>query len=997
LAALSDHADWPSVEAALDELLALPAPERTLALERITSGRPTLREMLESLLAHADGPDALLDRPAIEAIPAATVTGGSLPAGTRVGAYHIVELLGRGGMGEVYRAERADGQFAQRVALKLVRVEPGASVERFNAERQILAQLDHPGIARLFDGGLTSDGRPYMVMEYVQGENLTLWCRTRKASLHERLNMFVQVCEAVAYAHAHLVVHRDLKPANILVTAEGRVKLLDFGIAKLLQAKTVGDATRTAHLSPAYAAPEQLTGGVVTVATDVYGLGVTLYELVCETLPWRVADLPLALAVRRLLEAKLVPASAAVCAGAIVTARELRGDLDAIIAKALRKEPQARYPDARALAGDISRHMHHEPIRAREGARAYVVRRFLRRHWLPLSAASLVFVVLVAGIAGTTWQAGVARRQAQRTAVEAGKASAVKDFLLDIFKQSSVQNPGGVEARNVTAETLLNIGAQRIEVQLHEQPEVRGELLDTLSSLYNDLGDTDRAVALARERLDALGRIQGNEDSLAWAQARTRLARALIDNGKSNDAKVQLDAAQKALDAIEDSGSMTRAEVDFQQARVAYDGTAAEKPAGVERLRQALSIIERRDPQNALKGDVLEYFGYFAQLNEDYSGSEAWKKQFLAFERSQGVARNAFAIGTAYLDLGDVQALMRKYPDAEVNLRSAIDLLSKYAGPDHPSTAAAKMRLGEMFYRMGRTSEAETLLSDALETEQKTPQGLDDSTETGKTLGALEFARGRLMQAESILRKNLAQLGSGQHKELRYGVSASVLTSVLTAEGKFDKAEQQYALSSDVFRRYIGAKSVAYAGSLLRGAALKLGEGQADKAADIYEEVLRSWPAPDGEFPDPYTRATIGLARVDLARGRTESARIRCVELLRRITSSPERKYLPDQEAQTVRLLGDALLRSGRAAEAEPHLRRAIELRQELDAPESFWLAEARISLAAALIAQHRVAEARELLQLAAAAQARQPALSDQYRAPLRALQRFVAPAAGAT
>jgi serine/threonine-protein kinase len=701
--------------------------------------------------------------------------------------------------------------------------------------------------------------------------------------------------------------------------------------------------------------------------------------------------------VRRLLEAKLVPPSAAIRAGAVVTPRELRGDLDAIIAKALRKEPHARYSDARALAGDITRHIHHEPIRARAGARAYVLRRFLRRNWLSLSAASLVFVVLVAGIAGTTWQASVARRQAQRTEVEAGKATAVKDFLLDIFKQSSVQNPGGVEARNVTAEKLLDIGAQRIAVQLHEQPEVRGELLDTLSSLYNDLGDTDRAVALARERLDALGRQQGNAASVEWAAARTRLARALIDNGKSNDAKVQLDAAQKTLDAIGDSGTLTRAEVDFQQARVAYDGTAAEKPAGVEKLREALNIVQRRDPQNALTGDVLEYFGYFAQLNEDYTGSETWKKRFLAFERSQGIERNAFAIGTAYLDLGDVQALMRKYPDAETNLRSAIELLSKYAGPDHPSTAAAKMRLGEMFYRMGRTSEAETLLSDALQTEQKTPQGLDDSTETGKTLGALELARGRLAQAESILRKNLVQLGSGQHKELRYGVSASVLTSVLTAEGKFDEAERQYAASSDVFRRYIGEKSVAYAGSLLRGAALKLGEGRSDAAADIYEEVLRTWPAPEGQFPDPYTRSTIGLARVDLARGRIDAARTRCEELLRRIASSTERKYLPDQEAQTARLLGDALLRSGHAAEGEPHLRRAIELRQELDAPESFWLAEARISLAAALIAQQRFPEARQLLQLAAAAQARQPALSNQYREPLRAAQRLIAQAPGAT
>jgi serine/threonine-protein kinase len=390
-------------------------------------------------------------------------------------------------------------------------------------------------------------------------------------------------------------------------------------------------------------------------------------------------------------------------------------------------------------------------------------------------------------------------------------------------------------------------------------------------------------------------------------------------------------------------------------------------------------------------GDVLQYFGYYAQLDEDYTGAEVWKKRFLAFEEAQGLERNAFAIGTAHLDLGDVQALVRKFGDAEANLRQSVALLSKYAGPEHPSTAAAKSRLGEMYYRMGRESEAQVLLSEALEAEQKTVQGLDDSTETGKTLGALEFARGRLAQAEAVLRKNLALLGSGQHKELRYGVSASVLTSVLTAEGKFDEAERQYALSSDVFRRYIGEKSVAYAGSLLRGAALKLGEGQADQAAEIYEQVLRDWPPPPGQFPDPYTRSTIGLARTDLQRGRIEAARTRCEDLLRRITASPERVYLPDQEAQTARLLGEALARLGKSAEAEPHLRRALELREQLDDPDSVWLAEARISVAATLIARQQLPEASKLLELAAAAHAHQPALSNQYRAPLRATQVLLA------
>ena len=989
----SDYADWPNVEAALDELLTVPVDERTVVLDRLTEGRAELRAVLESLLYHAERPDGLLDRAAIESLPFEPATRGSLPPETRLGAYRIVELIGRGGMGEVYRATRADGQFEQTVALKLVRAGPGTSVGRFHAERQILATLDHPGIARLYDGGVSADGCPYMVMEYVEGENLIAWCATRKAPLQERLDLFLQVCAAVAYAHSHLIVHRDLKPANIFVTPAARVKLLDFGIAKLLQVEKLGDATRTAHVSPAYAAPEQLTGGVVTTATDVYGLGVTLYQLLCDSLPWQIADLPLAIAVRRLLQEKLVPPSALVRSGAPVTARELRGDLDAIVAKALRKEPQARYPDAHALADDISRYRHHEPIRAREGARAYVLRRFLWRNWLPLSAASIVFVLLVAGIVGTTWQANLARRQAQRTAIEASKATAVKNFLLDIFKQSSLQNPGGVEARNVTAEKLLDIGAQRIHGELHEAPEVRGELLDTLSALYEDLGSTDRAIGLAQDHLDDLRRISGGEFSGDGAAAHTRIARALIDNGKDTDAKTHLDAARRILDTLGDSGSMARAEIEFQSARAAYDGATGDKSAGLKSLGAALAIIERRDPQSSLKGDVLEYFGYYAQLNEDYAGAEQWKKKYLAFEEAQGRERNAFAIGNAYLDLGDAQALMRKYGDSETNLRSAIDLLTKSAGAEHPTTAAAKLRLGELYFRMGREKQAEALLNEALLAQQKTAQGLEDSTETGKTLGALEYLRGRLPQAEAILRGNLARLGARKDLELRYGVSASVLTSVLTAEGKFDEAEKQYALSSDVFRRYIGEKSLAYAGSLLRGAALKLGEGHPEDAVAIYEQILREWPASRGEFPDPYTRSTIGLTRADLQRGAVDAARARAHDLLERMTASPQRQYMPDQEAHTARLLGEALTRMGKAAEGERFLRRAVELREQLDDSDSFWLAEARISLSNALIAARRFTEANQLLNLAAAAEAHQPALSDEYRAPLRAAQNLIAQA----
>jgi hypothetical protein len=284
------------------------------------------------------------------------------------------------------------------------------------------------------------------------------------------------------------------------------------------------------------------------------------------------------------------------------------------------------------------------PVRARAGARTYVMRRVLRRNRLPLSTAGALFLLLLAGIIGTTWQANITRHQAERTSIEAAKATAVKDFLLDIFRQSSLQTPGGVEARNVTAEQLLGIGAQRIRGGLAQAPEVRGELLDTLSGLYEDLGSIDRAISLAQDHLDDLKR-RGTDSSPEGATAHLRHARALIDNGKDTDARVHLDAADKILASLADRDSMQFAEVEFQRARAAYDGASVDKVAGLKHLRTASAIVEQRDAAASLKGDVFEYFGYYAQLDEHYDKAEIWKKQYLAFEEAQGLERNAFAIG----------------------------------------------------------------------------------------------------------------------------------------------------------------------------------------------------------------------------------------------------------------------------------------------------------------------------------------------------------------
>ncbi|HSK09716.1 MAG TPA: serine/threonine-protein kinase, partial [Vicinamibacterales bacterium] len=416
-------------EPLLDAVLERPEADRQRFLAQACGGDAALLARLQRLLALAASGIGFLDRSPLAHPGTPAPAPHVLSAGQPFGPYRLVRPLGAGGMGEVWLAERVEGGVAQAVAIKCLRAESPSLLARFEAERAILAGLDHPGIARLHDGGLSPDGRPYMVMEYVQGEDLLTWCDRGNAGLGTRLAVFLDVCDAVAYAHTHLVVHRDLKPANILVTAAGTVKLLDFGIARLLQEEKAGDKTLTAHLSAAYAAPEQLTGAPVSTATDVHALGVTLYQLIAGQLPWMIADLPIGLAVQRLLTTEPIPPSRAARPGGPVPPRALRGDLDAIVARALRHEPEARYPDARALADDIRRHVRHEPVEARTGARAYVMRRFVRRHWLPVAAAAALFAALTVGATGIAWQARRAEEQAAR-------ATVIKDYLVRVFEAS---------------------------------------------------------------------------------------------------------------------------------------------------------------------------------------------------------------------------------------------------------------------------------------------------------------------------------------------------------------------------------------------------------------------------------------------------------------------------------------------------------------------------------------------------------------------------------
>jgi tetratricopeptide (TPR) repeat protein len=975
---MTDQAQWDRVEAALDAILALPESQWSDASARIAGHDAALLAEIRSLLEHTGGSDPVLDQPL--AIPDEQSRSDiGLPAGTRVGAYRIIELIGRGGMGEVYRAARADGQYEQEVALKLIRGELSGNPERFQAERQMLAQLQHPGIARLLDGGVFG-ALPYMAIELVDGVPITDWCRANRSDLATRLRLFIGVCDAVTHAHSNLIVHRDIKPGNVLVTPRGDVKLLDFGVAKLLTAGPQ-DATRNAPLTPAYSAPEQLTGGAITTATDVYALGILLFELLCGELPWKSDGLSFGVAVRKMLSETVPTLSrrARYSREAMVPWNSLRGDLDAILAKALRKEPRHRYATVNGLREDVWRFLRHEPVEAREGARLYVAGRFVRRQ--PLLVALLL--AIVAGSAGVALQSRVALRQAQRAEREGEKAQAVKDFLLDIFKQSSVQNPGGVEAKNATAQQLLDVGATRIKVQLRDQPEVREELMDTLAQLNNDLGLTDRAESLAADNLAELQSRTHGQPTVALARLHARLATSLIDRYETAAARQHLEAALVALRAVGAMDTVDAAAAYFQLGRAAYNGTTQDKVAGIADLRQALQILQHRDPTNPLQGDVLDYLARYAKLDEDNAAAERWLNDLLAFQTAQGVERNAFAIGDAYFNLGDFQSLTQRYDEAERNLRQAVPILIRAVGPTHPTAADARARLGELLFYMGRWTDAAPILYEAMQAQMSTPQGIEDATETRKTLGQLEFARGRWPQAEQLLRQNLRQMQDLPDKELRYGISAGSLSAVLTAEGRLAEARTLYEKSLDVYARYSGEKSHAYARMLGHGGQLAIAEDNPKVAATLFERVLDGWPPARGELPGDYAAAVLGMAAVQLESGETEEARRSAEPLLTKILGLPQPTQYVALEAQTRRLLGEALRQSGMLTDAEVHLRRAVELRQSLDDPDSPWLAQARINLAECLIARHQTRDARALLDMAGVAQSHQPLLRESYRREL--------------
>jgi eukaryotic-like serine/threonine-protein kinase len=693
--------------------------------------------------------------------------------GARLGAYQLSSLIGTGGMGEVYLANRIDKEFEQQVAMKLVR---GSLLTddvraRLRTERQILASLQHPNIATLLDGGTAPDGTPYLVMEYIEGIPIDAYCDRHELSIEQRLQLFCKVCAAVQCAHQNLIVHRDLKPNNILVTAEGEPKLLDFGIAKLLDAQvTLHDAAVTRHdfrvMTPAHASPEQIRGEPITTASDIYVLGVLLYELLCGkrpfTLPpnYRIADLervvcnetpvaPSVMVERCARETPGLMFDLAYSRGTQVKRlqRHLRGDLDCIALMALRKEPARRYASAAQFAEDVQHWLNQQPVLASKDSWLYRTGKFMRRHTIAVSAALVVLMLLSTFSIVTYLQSRDLARERDAVASERNRAEQVSSFLVDLFEQS---DPSQARGNELKARELLDVGARRIDNNLHEQPATRATLLNTIGKVYGSLGLYSEAAASLEKSLNTREQLYGiTHDDVAAVL--TALSDVHISQGKLDDADNELKRALAMQRALHGESAVEQAPILRLMGRVSME--RGDYPLAERRLRDALSLYDSHGMSNSLdKAAVLSDLGKTLADQYREADAEPLFRAALAIEASS-LGNDHPRVAELKSRLADALEGQGKYNEAAPVFREAVDAKRRVLGSTHPQTIDALENFGNFLRRKGDYAQAQAMLIEALQAnrklygEQHSYVGYDHVN-----LGLLSYDRGDYTSAETEFR-----------------------------------------------------------------------------------------------------------------------------------------------------------------------------------------------------------------------------------------------------
>ena len=951
-----DPAAWQRLRVLLDEALALPVTARAAWLAGLPPADAVLRERLAALLDHADAgaDDRLATLPKFTATaPDASATGTPPADGhpTIVGPYRLIELLGRGGMGSVWLAERTDQLKRRQVALKLPHAawrHPGLA-ERLAREAEILATLEHPHIARLYDAGIGPDGQPYLALERIDGERLDRHVQMRRLGLRERLGLFLQVVRAVAYAHSRLVVHRDLKPANILVTRDGEVKLLDFGIAKLLGSEgadlTALTREGTAALTPDYAAPEQVLGQPITTAADVYALGVVLYELLCDQRPYRLDRASTGALEEAILRAEPARPSERVTDRRL--RRALAGDLDTVVLKALKKAPAERYATVDAFGEDLQRWLDGEPVQARPDSRWYRLRKFVARHALAVASGTAIAVSLFAGAGVALWQAHAARAEARR-------AEEVKSFIASIFREADPYRDSG---RAVSAAQLLRDARQRVDAV--QDPRSRLELLGVVGDSLLSLDDTDAAEQIVTRVLAEAAPQLGEHDRLTQ-QARLLAAKVDRFRGRTDAMAGQLERLRPHLDRAE-ARPEDRLEFLELETHLAID--QGDAPRALDRSARAQALARVTWGEDDARTVAMEALNALAHEYSDQPAARALQVAAAALQACLTHYR-AQPLHPRCIDARQVhgRALARagEVRRGVAELETAADQTVQVFGAESKTAAFVLGNLARYQRAIGKVEEALANSQRSLAVHQRTAQ-----PDSFTVLGGLT-ARGVILLAarrpEAAARdladaaNGLSRLFGPDHEET--AIARYHLGLALAMLGRHAEARTELDAALDTYRRHFSEPVFKPERPLIADARAWRLQGRLQEAQARLDEArdkLGATPAPADAAP---LRAEQALLQI--AQGRWSEA----------LTAAREAEALYDAlQVLPCPVRAEIDLAIGRAQLGLGHVPQALTALQRTDA---FWRGfDARHTDAAE--AARWLADARRVAGGAAPAVARRP------------------------
>ncbi len=721
---------WQQINPHLDHALSLSENERSEWLRLFRAANPDLADLLEQLLgehrllAQQRFLEGRLSHP-----------GGEAPlSGQTVGAYTIISPIGQGGMGSVLLAERNDGRFNRRVAIKFLHfsVASQEGVERFRREGIILGQLAHPNIAELIDAGVSGKGEPYLVLEYVEGAHIDDYCDRHRLGTYARIHLFLDIVGAVAHAHSNLIVHRDIKPSNVIIRNDGRVKLLDFGIAKLLASDTNPTPTLLTlesggALTPQFAAPERVTGGTITTATDIYSLGTLLYLLLTGKHPLGAGQRSAADLIEMIVDKEPLrasEASASLDANSVTAQRsstpdrlrrQLRGDLDTILAKALKKNPVERYSSVSSFADDLQRYLRNEPISARPDTFTYRAVKFVRRNRATVALSTLAFLALMAGVAGTVLQARTASRQRDVALRERDRANRIADFAARMFK---ISEPGETRGNTVTAREILDNASKRIDTELVKDPDLQAQMMQFMGRAYRTLGLYPVAEGLLERAID-VGRRADGQDSLTVLSCMDDLGTVLTQEGRLADAERlqrQALAAEKRVLGFENPATLDT------MSELAHTLSEEGRHQGKEKQEEALALARQTlDIERRVIGtdDVHTLWTmHVLAMTLDRSGqlaeAEKMQREELEIERRVHGPESIGALN-AMANLGGTLIDMGRLPEAQDVLEQTREIQSRIYGPRHPETENTVYNLACVAARQGHRDQAFLWLGEAVE------------------------------------------------------------------------------------------------------------------------------------------------------------------------------------------------------------------------------------------------------------------------------------------